>query len=93
MRILELCGSERDSSSQLTGKSTVILLPVLLQDVLQEVLVVVLPLPDLLHVDHPPGYMEDPVPRNVLEYSSSSSRLTCISSPSGCHRRAFCRPQ
>ena len=47
----------------LTGKSTVVLVPVLLQDVLQEVLVGVLPLPDLLHVDHAPVYVEDPVPK------------------------------
>ena len=53
----------------LTGKSTVVLVPVLLQDVLQEVLVGVLPLPDLLHVDHAPGYVEDPVPRKQLEHS------------------------
>ena len=59
MRIL---GELEARSWQLTGKSTVVLLPVLLQEVHHEVLVVVLARPDLLHVDHSPGNVEDPVP-------------------------------
>ena len=47
---------------QLTAISTVVLLPVLLQEVLYEVIVVFVERPDLLHVDHSPGNVEDPVP-------------------------------
>ena len=93
MRITEL--RTRAGPLQLTGKSAVILLPVLLQDVLQEVLVGVLPFPDLLHVDHAPGYMEDPVPRKELEHSGilPHTELTGVSFLSGFHHRGSCRPQ